>query len=168
MAKTATIPNKMQLPDSIGRMNARPLDGDSFFTSLAAARTYAATGATAYIGQVLTVVENGVVTLYKVADASGTLKAVLDEDSPLPSGGGKGVGSRVNLTGQQVNDLIGGTGYTFNAEGTVTVLALYVNGLMQDSTLYAMNGNKLTVSLTAGDPEILEGDTVSILYSVSE
>lgn len=167
MAKTATTPNKMPLPDSITRMYPRPIDGDSFFTSLASARAYAAGGATAYVGQLLTVVENGVAVIYKIADAAGTLQPLYDQANLPPSTGGGAAGRTLTLTAAQVAALVDGTGYTFGDQGTVSVQALYVNGLMQETSLYAVASNKLTVSLTPDDPEIVAGDSVSILYSTT-
>lgn len=167
MAKQATNNNPMRLPDGIGRMNPRPLDADSYFTSLAAARQYATTGKTSYVGQILTVVEGGVARQYKIADTAGNLHVIYDEGNPPVAGGG--AGSMVTLAAAQVDALIAANGsYTFAGVEHVTVLALYVNGLMQDSSLFSVSGNRLSVSLTSGDEEIVSGDSVSILYTAQQ
>ncbi len=72
----ATILNNaayMALPMNIKRGNPIPLDTTAVWYSKAELDTYAATGATAYVGQVLTLVENGAVAAYMISDEAGTL-----------------------------------------------------------------------------------------------
>ena len=73
---------KMDFPLAIQRADVFPLDPSSLFVSKADADLYAAGGAdarglggTVYAGQIISVVENNVVSLYTV-ETNGTLKAV--------------------------------------------------------------------------------------------
>lgn len=73
---------KMDFPLAIQRADIFPLDPSSLFVSKADADLYAAGGAdarglggTVYAGQIISVVENNVVSLYTV-ETNGTLKAV--------------------------------------------------------------------------------------------
>lgn len=169
MAKIYNKNTGAALPIAFTRTNPRPLDESSYFGSLIAAQSYAANDPTAYIGQVLTVVVDGHAKQYKIASVAGALAEIYDSENP-PAGSGGGAGSMVTLTSAQVTALIGGTPFQFMvSQGqTVNVTALYVNGLAQESTLYSVSSNALSVSLTSGDPEIIAGDIVQILYSVSE
>lgn len=72
----ATILNNaayMALPMNIKRGNPIPLDTTAVWYSKAELDAYAATGATAYVGQVLTLVESGAVAAYMISDEAGTL-----------------------------------------------------------------------------------------------
>lgn len=72
----ATILNNaayMALPMNIKRGNPIPLDTTAVWYSKAELDAYAATGATSYVGQVLTLVENGTVAAYMISDEAGTL-----------------------------------------------------------------------------------------------
>lgn len=76
--------NKYTSADGLGfplnfrRGNPNPLDNSSVWASLEAAQTYAASDPVAYVGQILTVVNNteGIATVYSIQDEAGTLKKV--------------------------------------------------------------------------------------------
>lgn len=76
--------NKYTSADGLGfplnfrRGNPNPLDNSSVWASLEAAQTYAASDPVAYVGQILTVVDNteGIATVYSIQDEAGTLKKV--------------------------------------------------------------------------------------------
>lgn len=68
----------MTFDKSFARANGQPLDTTSVHYSLAAAQAYAATDV-AYVGQVLTIIENNIVSLYQIMDTSGTLKMIMNE-----------------------------------------------------------------------------------------
>lgn len=76
--------NKYTSADGLGfplnfrRGNPNPLDNSSVWASLESAQTYAATDPVAYVGQILTVVDNaaGIATVYSIQDEAGTLKKV--------------------------------------------------------------------------------------------
>ena len=76
--------NKYTPADGLGfplnfrRGNPNPLDNSSVWASLEAAQTYAASDPVAYVGQILTVVDNteGIATVYSIQDEAGTLKKV--------------------------------------------------------------------------------------------
>ena len=65
-------------PLNFRRGNPNPLDNSSVWASLEAAQTYATSDPVAYVGQILTVVDNanGVATVYSIQDEAGTLKKV--------------------------------------------------------------------------------------------
>ena len=76
--------NKYTSADGLGfplnfrRGNPNPLDNSSVWANLEAAQTYAASDPVAYVGQILTVVDNteGIATVYSIQDEAGTLKKV--------------------------------------------------------------------------------------------
>ena len=73
-----TAADGLGFPLNFRRGNPNPLDNSSVWASLAEAQNYAATDPVAYVGQVLTVVDNanGVATVYAIQDEAGTLKKV--------------------------------------------------------------------------------------------
>ena len=62
----------MEFPLSMSRQDAFPLDKNS----MSDAQTYAQTNPTAYVGQVIAVVEEGVSTVYQIKNAAGELEAL--------------------------------------------------------------------------------------------
>ena len=64
----------MEFPLSMARQDAFPLDKTTVFQSLEAAQTYAQTDPTAYVGQHLSVVVDGVSTPYHIKNTDGTLE----------------------------------------------------------------------------------------------
>lgn len=73
-----TAADGLGFPLNFRRGNPNPLDNSSVWASLEAAKNYAATDPVAYVGQILTVVdnENGIATVYAIQDEAGTLKKV--------------------------------------------------------------------------------------------
>ena len=73
-----TAADGLGFPLNFRRGNPNPLDNSSVWASLEAAQAYAATDPVAYVGQILTVVDNagGVATVYAIQDEAGTLKKV--------------------------------------------------------------------------------------------
>lgn len=70
----------MTFDKSFARANGQPLDTTSVHYSLAAAQSYAATDV-AYVGQLLTIIENDTVAYYMIMDTSGTLKQLMNEEN---------------------------------------------------------------------------------------
>lgn len=66
----------MEFPMAFSRQDSFPLDKTSVYGSLAAAQTYAQTSPLAYVGQVLSVVVDGVATIYQIKNAAGDLEAL--------------------------------------------------------------------------------------------
>lgn len=73
-----TSADGLGFPLNFRRGNPNPLDNSSVWASLAEAQTYATSDPVAYVGQILTVVdnENGIATVYSIQDEAGTLKKV--------------------------------------------------------------------------------------------
>ena len=73
-----TSADGLGFPLNLRRGNPNPLDNSSVWASLEAAQTYAASDPVAYVGQILTVVDNteGIATVYSIQDEAGTLKKV--------------------------------------------------------------------------------------------
>ena len=72
----ATILNDaayMALPMNIKRGNPIPLDTTAVWYNKTELETYAKTGATAYVGQVLTLVAGGKCEAYMISNEAGTL-----------------------------------------------------------------------------------------------
>ena len=73
-----TSADGLGFPLNFRRGNPNPLDNSSVWASLEAAQTYAASDPVAYVGQILTVVDNAnsTATVYSIQDEAGTLKKV--------------------------------------------------------------------------------------------
>ncbi len=73
-----TTADGLGFPLNFRRGNPNPLDNSSVWASLEAAQNYAANDPVAYVGQILTVVDNAnsVATVYSIQDEAGTLKKV--------------------------------------------------------------------------------------------
>ena len=73
-----TSADGLGFPLNFRRGNPNPLDNSSVWASLAEAQNYAATDPVAYVGQILTVVDNAnsIATVYAIQDEAGTLKKV--------------------------------------------------------------------------------------------
>ena len=83
MAKSyGAIPSSgiMTFDKSFARANGQPLDTTSVYYSLDDAKNYAKTDV-AYVGQVLTIIENSIVSLYQIMNTSGTLKMIMNEEN---------------------------------------------------------------------------------------
>lgn len=68
--------SNMEFPLSIRRQDAFALDPTSVWVSLAEAQNYARTNPTAYVGQVIAVVEAGVSTAYQIKNTAGDLESL--------------------------------------------------------------------------------------------
>lgn len=88
----------MDFPLQINRQDAFPLDGTEVWPSLAEAQTYAQTNPTAYVGQKISVMENGKSVPYIIEDEAGTLKAM--------SGGGGTLDYTIKVMDQSEYDLL--------------------------------------------------------------
>lgn len=68
----------MAMPSGMNRMGQFPLDMSSVYYDLDSLQNYATSGAIAYVGQVLSLVDeaNNKVTVYSIQDKAGTLKEV--------------------------------------------------------------------------------------------
>lgn len=73
-----TAADGLGFPLNFRRGNPNPLDNSSVWASLESAQAYAANDPVAYVGQILTVVDNteGIATVYSIQDEAGTLKKV--------------------------------------------------------------------------------------------
>ena len=68
--------SKMEFPLGMKRQDAFPLDDSSVFYSMTEAQTYAQTNPTAYVGQIISVVADGVSTIYQIKKTAGELEAL--------------------------------------------------------------------------------------------
>lgn len=64
----------MEFPLSMARQDAFPLDKTTIFSGLAAAEAYAQSDPTAYVGQLLSVVTDGISAAYQIKNESGELE----------------------------------------------------------------------------------------------
>ena len=94
----------MEFPMAFSRQDSFPLDKTSVYGSLAAAQTYAQTSPLAYVGQVLSVVVDGVATIYQIKNTAGELE-------PFGTGDLEGdVASVINAktaSTENINEMIG-------------------------------------------------------------
>ena len=65
-----------QVGNSYQRKSAGPLDYYSLFNSLSEAKVYAKSSPVAYVGQIVTVVEDGIVKNYSIININGDLEEV--------------------------------------------------------------------------------------------
>lgn len=65
----------------MSRQDAFPLDRSSVFYALEEAESYAESDPTAYVGQVISVVTDGVSTAYQIKNASGELEKLGGTDA---------------------------------------------------------------------------------------
>ena len=82
---TAKTYSNMEFPLSMKRQDAFSLDPTCVWPSMADAQNYAKTNPTAYIGQVLSVVVDGVATSYTIQNAAGDLAPLLLAEVEFPS-----------------------------------------------------------------------------------
>ena len=68
----------MAMPSGMNRMGQFPLDMSSVYYDFDSLKAYAESGAIAYVGQVVSLVDelNNKVTVYSIQDTNGTLKEV--------------------------------------------------------------------------------------------
>lgn len=116
----ATIMNNaayMGFPLSIKRGNPAPVDTTAVWYNKAELETYAASGATAYVGQILTLYTDSKAEAYMIADEAGTLVKLAQTTA---SGD---LASDVAALQGQVNSLIAKVGVA--AEGETAATGLY-------------------------------------------
>lgn len=116
----ATIMNDaayMGFPLSIKRGNPAPVDTTAVWYNKTELETYAASGATAYVGQILTLYTNGKAEAYMIADEAGTLVKLAQTTA---SGD---LASDVATLQGQVSSLIAKVGKA--AEGETAATGLY-------------------------------------------
>ena len=116
----ATIMNDaayMGFPLSIKRGNPAPVDTTAVWYNKTELETYAASGATAYVGQILTLYTDGKAEAYMIADEAGTLVKLAQTTA---SGD---LASDVATLQGQVNSLIAKVGAA--AEGETAATGLY-------------------------------------------
>lgn len=69
----------MEFPLSMSRQDAFPLDRSSVFYALEEAESYAQSDPTAYVGQVISVVTDGIGTAYQIKNSQGELEKLEGE-----------------------------------------------------------------------------------------
>lgn len=142
--------NFMGLPMNIQRGNPIPLDDSSVYYSKATMETYAKSGVTAYVGQIVTLVDetNKTCEAYMISNEAGTLVKLA---STTASGD---LASDVATLQGQVADLISKVGKA--AEGEVAATGLYA--LIDEVKTLAESKVK---SVKAADKSITVGGTTT-------
>ena len=69
--------NLTEYPNSFKRQGAFPLDSTLCWYSLDAAKAYAQTDKTAYVGQIITVIEDNSVKHYSIINTDGELSEII-------------------------------------------------------------------------------------------
>lgn len=159
----ATIMNDaayMGFPLSIKRGNPAPVDTTAVWYNKTELETYATSGATAYVGQILTLVADNKCEAYMISNEAGTLIKLA---STTASGD---LASDVATLQGQVADLISKVGKA--AEGEVAATGLY----KEIADVLAVANNKVA-SVTAADKSItIDGTatapTVKVTISEAE
>lgn len=110
----SSITNITEYPNSFKRQGAFPLERYSLFDSLSSAQNYASTNPIAYVGQLVTVVDNSVsaVSTYKI-DMGGTLTQI---DTALPD-----VGSGLSVSTEGAIEVAAADGLSVTTQGHVAV-----------------------------------------------
>ena len=147
----ATIMNDaayMGFPLSIKRGNPAPVDTTAVWYNKTELETYAASGATAYVGQVLTLVADGKCEAYMISNEAGTLIKLA---STTASGD---LASDVATLQSQVADLISKVGNAGDAETQPT-------GLYKEIADVLAIANAKVSSVSASDNSITVGGTAT-------
>ena len=142
--------NFMGLPMNIQRGNPIPLDDSSVYYSKATMETYAKSGVTAYVGQIVTLVDetNKTCEAYMIANEAGTLIKLASTTAS-----GDLAGDVATLQGQ-VADLIAKVGKA--AEGKVAATGLY----KEIADVLAVANGKVA-SVAAADKSITIGGSAT-------
>ena len=142
--------NFMGLPMNIQRGNPIPLDDSSVYYSKATMETYAKSGVTAYVGQIITLVDeaNKTCEAYMISNEAGTLVKLA---STTASGD---LAADVSTLQGQVSDLISKVGKA--AEGEVAATGLYA---LIDEVKALAEGKVASVGAT--DKSITVGGTAT-------
>lgn len=147
----ATIMNDaayMGFPLSIKRGNPAPVDTTAVWYSKTELETYAASGATAYVGQILTLVADGKCEAYMISNEAGTLIKLA---STTASGD---LASDVATLQSQVADLISKVGNAGDSETQPT-------GLYKEIADVLAIANAKVSSVSASDNSITVGGTAT-------
>lgn len=150
----------MGFPLSIKRGNPAPVDTTAVWYVKADLESYAATGATAYVGQILTLVEGGKCEAYMISNEAGTLIKLA---STTASGD---LASDVAALQTQVTDLISKVGKAAAGEEAAT-------GLYKEIADVLAIANAKVTSVAAEDASVAIGGTataptVKVALSASE
>lgn len=150
----------MGFPLSIKRGNPAPVDTTAVWYAKADLESYAATGATAYVGQILTLVEGGKCEAYMISNEAGTLIKLA---STTASGD---LASDVAALQTQVTDLISKVGKAAAGEEAAT-------GLYKEIADVLAIANAKVASVAAEDASVAIGGTataptVKVALSASE
>ncbi len=148
MAKIMNDAAYMGFPLSIKRGNPAPVDTTAVWYSKSELETYAKTGATAYVGQVLTLVADSKCEAYMISNEAGTLIKLA---STTASGD---LASDVAALQGQVSDLINKVGNA--AEGETAATGLYA---IIDEVKALAEGK--VASVGAADKSITVGGTTT-------
>lgn len=148
MAKIMNDAAYMGFPLSIKRGNPAPVDTTAVWYSKSELETYAKTGATAYVGQVLTLVADSKCEAYMISNEAGTLIKLA---STTASGD---LASDVATLQGQVSDLINKVGKA--AEGETAATGLYA---IIDEVKALAEGK--VASVGAADKSITVGGTTT-------
>ena len=142
--------NFMGLPMNIQRGNPIPLDDSSVYYSKATMETYAKTGVTAYVGQIVSLVDevNKTCEAYMISNEAGTLIKLA---STTASGD---LASDVATLQGQVADLIAKVGKAAEGEDAAT-------GLYKEIADVLAIANGKVASVTADDASITIGGTAT-------
>ena len=160
MAKIMNDAAYMGFPLSIKRGNPAPVDTTAVWYSKTELETYAASGATAYVGQVLTLVADGKCEAYMISNEAGTLVKLA---STTASGD---LASDVATLQGQVADLISKVGKAAEGETAATGLFALIDEVkaLADGKVASVGATdkSITVGGTATKP------TVKVAISADE
>ena len=148
MAKIMNDAAYMGFPLSIKRGNPAPVDTTAVWYSKSELETYAKTGATAYVGQVLTLVADSKCEAYMISNEAGTLIKLA---STTASGD---LASDVATLQGQVADLIGKVGKAAEGEDAAT-------GLYKEIADVLAVANAKVASVKAADKSVTVGGTAT-------
>lgn len=148
MAKIMNDAAYMGFPLSIKRGNPAPVDTTAVWYSKTELETYAASGATAYVGQVLTLVADSKCEAYMISNEAGTLIKLA---STTASGD---LASDVAALQGQVADLISKVGKAAEGEDAAT-------GLYKEIADVLAVANAKVASVKAADKSIVVGGTAT-------
>ena len=159
--------DKLVVVKAFAPANPLPLDAREIYESLAEARAYAATNATAYAGQTIKVVEDGVVTAYNLAPST-----VEGENFCLQfSGGGAGGVQSISTCSTEGNISVAEVNGETTTTKDVPVVGVLVNPVVDDDAhtltltkigATAEDNEEVVINLGGASPEtIISGVAVA-------
>ncbi len=142
----------MAMPSGMNRMGQFPLDMSSVYYDLESLQTYATSGAVAYVGQILSLVDetNNTVTLYAIKNKAGDLVEIA-ADIAIPEYSGEGA---INVADHKISVVVDNeTIKIVDGKLTAIIPEIEIPEYVDTNTTYGFAFDKETQKLTVTPSE---------------